>query len=225
MSDDSSKAKYTPAQIKEHVELCQNEADECHEAINKEQADYDKQLLTLASGLLAVVVAFVKDVVPLRAAIWVALFYFALAFFIACILCVLISYQVSIFGHYKVRKFWQNHKIGSDYTKFPYGIARWITWINLASGVLFFFAIISLGIFIIANTAKERAMTGGNDSAPGTVVQKGANLRVPPQSQPTRDVNRGLHLKVPAQPVPAAQSQQGNGGGQSGNAGNSQSRQ
>ena len=46
----------------------QKEIDDVYQTINENQAECDKQILTLSSGFLAVALAFIKDVVPLKEA-------------------------------------------------------------------------------------------------------------------------------------------------------------
>jgi hypothetical protein len=42
---------------------CENNIDETHVSVNKNQEEYDKQLLTLSTGFLAIILGFIKSVV------------------------------------------------------------------------------------------------------------------------------------------------------------------
>jgi len=223
MTEETPTGDFSESGIKTHNEECEKEIDLCHKTINEEQAEYDKQLLTLATGFLGVVVAFVKDVVPLKVAVWLCLFYGSLAGFILCILTVLFSYQFSIRGHFKAKEFWENKRPGDDNSKYPFSMAKLIRGINWFSGSFFFLAIVFLGIFIIKNVSEERNMPENSEPLKVMVVHEGANLRTPLPTQLPNDFNRGAHIKVPAQPqsAPATQNQQSNTGSTNGNTGQS----
>ncbi len=64
---------------------CMKERDSAFEASNKEQAEYDKQLLTLSAGTLALSLSFIKDVVPLEDAIFLWALYFVWVLLFSCI--------------------------------------------------------------------------------------------------------------------------------------------
>ncbi|HEX4348977.1 MAG TPA: hypothetical protein VH251_01250, partial [Verrucomicrobiae bacterium] len=138
-------------ELNAHKAECEKEIDLCHETINENQEDYDKQLLTLGSAFIVLVIGFVKDVVPLKSAHYIWLFNSTLALFLACIVCVLFSYQLSIQGHFKAKKFWEEKQPREDTLKFPYQFAIYVRQVNMLSGALFFFAIVALICFIIAN--------------------------------------------------------------------------
>ena len=218
MADDGAPRKFSKEEELAHNAACEKEIDLCHETINKNQEDYDKQLLTLASGFLALVVAFVKDIVPLETAAYAFLFYGALATLLLCILCVLFSYQLSICGHYKAKEFWEKKRCGADNSGFPYRFADRVRRVNVISGILFLLGIIFLVTFIVLNVVRERSMTERRHQFAAQTVQKGANLKAPAQAPAQGGFERGAHLKVPASvPAPATQTQQGgSGGGQTG---------
>ncbi len=94
-----------------HAEI-QKEIDDVYATINEDQAEYDKQLLTLSSGFLAVSLAFIKDIVPLKDAelLWILYLSFILLAF--CIVSVLFSYQFSIAGLFKAKEYWDDLLIG-----------------------------------------------------------------------------------------------------------------
>jgi hypothetical protein len=57
---------------------------------------YDKAILTLSSGALALSVGFIKDVVPLKSAIYLPVLFTAWAAFVVAILLTVISFRLSI---------------------------------------------------------------------------------------------------------------------------------
>jgi hypothetical protein len=169
--------------------LCDKEIDEIHATINKNQEEYDKQLLTLSSGFLLLSLAFVKDIVHTDQAIWRGLLYGSFVTLGFCVLLVLASFQVSIFGHDKAKDYWENRKDGDAKLLFPYGFAKKIRLLNIATGVTFMLGIILCMAFVIINLHREATMSnkpiakdGLNTRVPAPldVLQKGANMKVPP---------------------------------------------
>ena len=59
--------RVTAAAIASKAE-CEKEVDLAYSTINKNQEEYDKQLLTLSSAFLALSLTFTKDVVPFHSA-------------------------------------------------------------------------------------------------------------------------------------------------------------
>jgi len=57
---------------------------------------FDRNLLALSSGSLALSLAFIKDVVPLGKAIWIGCLYTSWVAFALCIAVTLASFQVSV---------------------------------------------------------------------------------------------------------------------------------
>jgi hypothetical protein len=62
---------------------------------------YDRSLLTLSSGALAVSLAFIKDIVPLKQAVWMPLLYISWIAFAACIVVTVFSFRLSILAQKK----------------------------------------------------------------------------------------------------------------------------
>jgi hypothetical protein len=156
------------------------------------------------------VIAFVKEITPLKSAIWPVLFYMTLSLLVLCILSVLTSYQLSIAGHYKAKSFWENKKPGEDNSNFPYHLANWVRRVNLLSGILFFLAIILLVVFMIANVMKERTMTEKPEQIGEMIVQEGSHIKVPRPG--VSQESRIIDTPAPAQQQHSGQTQQSNGG-------------
>ena len=186
---------------------CRKESDEAFKRVDNDQAEYDKQLLTLSSGFLAVSLAFIKDVVPLKDADFIWLLYISFSLLAFCILLVLFSYQFSISGNMKVKDYWDSRANGSHDRDFPMAYARIIKWLNRVSGLLFGLGVCSLVLFVILNLNHEANMKGKT-----IVAMDGAHIKVP-QSGDT--VEKGAHIKVPVLPAkpqaaPTSNSSNGN---------------
>jgi hypothetical protein len=100
------------------VDECNKEIDDIFERIGDDQSEYDKQLLTLSSGFLAVSLAFIKDVVPLKDAEFLCLLYSSFGLLALCIMVVLFSYQFSISGQLKAKEYWSARRLVP--AKFPH---------------------------------------------------------------------------------------------------------
>lgn len=206
---DQPEVKNAPAPKEPTREEIQKEIDDVYTTINEDQGEYDKQLLTLSSGFLAVSLAFIKDIVPLKEAeyLWVLNLSFILLAF--CIMLVLFSYQFSIAGLFKAKEYWDNQLVGKKDIEFPYGYARHIKLVNRISGVLFLMGVSSLVLFVILNLNHEANML--NDR---TGVKDGAYLKTPSNGS---SEDRGSHLKAPPPPPPPAAPNPKSGGSGGGN--------
>lgn len=178
---------------KQLEENCEKQIDEIFKTINSDQAEYDKQLLTLSSGFLAVSLAFIKDVVPLKDAAFLALLYISFCSLAACIMLVLFSYQYSISGNFKAKAYWEERRDGNLKIKFPMKHAENIKRINRLSGFLFGAGVLLLVLFVIINLHQEVKVSATNRG----IANDGALLRVPPSNQ---GEERGSHIKVPTAP-------------------------
>jgi hypothetical protein len=146
------------------------ERDSAFEALNKDQAEYDKQLLTLSAGFLALSLAFIKDVVPLKDAICLWTLYSAWGLLLSCICFVLASFQYSIEGHFGVARYWElrgharmaeaerrqeiDQNIDQLWTQLD-ARATWGRRWNKASGVLFAIGVLFLVGFVILNVHRQ----------------------------------------------------------------------
>jgi len=135
------------------IERCDKEIDDVFESINRDQAEYDKQLLTLSSAFLAASLAFIKDIVPFKTAIHLPMLFSCFALFAGCIVTVLGSYQWSIFGNLKAKAYWEDRKNGNE-REFPRRHAKAVVAVNLASGIFFVFGVCLLVSFIALNLRK-----------------------------------------------------------------------
>ena len=159
---------------------CSNERDSAYETLNKDQAEYDKQLLALSAAFLGVALAFVIDVVPLKDAVHLWVFDWALVLLLVCVGVVLGSFQYSIHGHFRLVQYWEKKKELLEAPEEKKDVlaaelnARWeclkrkatrIKFANLASGVLFVVGTIFLIAFVGINMHRE-AHLGVNSAEP-----------------------------------------------------------
>lgn len=175
-------------------ENCTKEIDGAHETANRDQADYDRQLLTISVGFLGISVAFVKDIVPLEEAILRPLLYASFGLLTATVCLVLLSYQFSIAGQLKAKKFWEAKKEDPDTDrKFPYGHALWIRILNVVTGILFAAGLTGTVTFVVVNMNNEAKMKMMR-------VQEGALMKNP---TPNDDLSKGQGIKAPPRPQPS----------------------
>jgi hypothetical protein len=144
-------------------EYCKSESDEAYATINKNQEEYDKQLLTLATGFLAVLIAFLKDVVHMDSSICRPLLYLGFGGLGLTIFCVVGSFQLSIYVLEQVREYWQKQYNGECSHPFPDSKSKLVTYANWAGGVFFVLGLLFALIFIAINLAHQ-ATAGGNNT-------------------------------------------------------------
>ncbi len=146
------------------------EKDNAHETVNKDQAEYDKQLLTLSAAFLGAALAFVKDVVPLKDAVHLWVFDLALVLLLVCVGVVLFSFQYSIHGNSRLVEYWERMTeslvaSGDEKNAIDDDLNKRLKWlnrkekrievVNRASGVLFILGAILLGVFVVINMHHE----------------------------------------------------------------------
>jgi hypothetical protein len=149
---DASIRRYDPAE-------CEKEIDATYANVLTNQEEYDKQLLTLSAGYLVLLMSFIKDIVPLNSAIWRVLLYSSFGLLAGCTILVLVSYQVSIHGHFAAKDFWENQKVGDGKRLYPYKFATFLRVLNLLTGLAFCLGIIFSVMFVVINIHHEATMT------------------------------------------------------------------
>jgi hypothetical protein len=146
---------------------CKEERNNAFETLNRDQAEYDKQLLALSAAFLGVSLAFVKDVVPLKDTTHLWVFDAALGCLLACICLVLGTFQYSIHGHFRLMDYWDlrgkrlQASEDEEKTKLDNELTAMWSWLNSKagtvkslnrlSGVLFGVGTIFLVIFVMVN--------------------------------------------------------------------------
>ena len=186
-------------------EECKKEADGAFESAVKDQAEYDKQLLSLSAGLLAISLAFVKDVVHLDDAIYQWLLYLSFVLSSSCIVVVLFSYQLSIAVNEKLRSYWLREGISwelqnqsDEENVFPEVLSKRVKWTNYGSGTLFALSVMILVTFITTNMVHQADMTSKQPTLHASQAPKppapntapGAGIKVPPTKPPKSSKER-----------------------------------
>jgi hypothetical protein len=188
-----------------YKEYCRTESDEAYLLICKNQEEYDKQLLTLSTGILAILFAFLKDLVHLDSSIYRPLLYVGLTSLALTIAVVILSYQLSNIALEQVRSHWRKHYNGDYEHPFPEFIGKFVKYINWGAGALFVVGISLAVAFIVVNLSnqsrkQEKSMTRVD-------LQEGSPLKTPTI---VKSEERGSPTKAPIQSTPKATTQQQN---------------
>jgi len=69
--------------------------------IQTETDNFDRNLLALSTSTLVLSLGFIKDIVPLKQAVWLSVLYVSWVTFALCILVTVASFRVSILAHKK----------------------------------------------------------------------------------------------------------------------------
>lgn len=170
---------------------CDKELYLIHETINKDQAEYDKQLLTLSSAFLVVSLGFIKDVVPLASSVHTWLLYMAYISLVLCIGIVLFSFQYSIHAHVRTKDHWFKIKDGEE-SEFPFHYASRVVIMNRTSGVVFAVGTLLLSLFVIINIHHQIKMPTKNVS-----TSQGVSMNTSFDDLE----KRGSNIKIPARPA------------------------
>lgn len=152
-------------------DACDKGRDDAFETLNKDQAEYDKQLLALSAGFLGVSLAFVKDVVPLKDAAHLWEFYAALGLLFGCVCFVLATFQYGIHAHLGLADYWKRmgemcgeaneakreetrSNLERRHAKLErkHEVIKWLNWI---AGGLFGVGVLFLVLFVILNVHRE----------------------------------------------------------------------
>ncbi|MCC4610743.1 hypothetical protein LL963_01295 [Xanthomonas campestris pv. esculenti] len=122
--------------------------------------NFDKAILTYASGALALSLGFLKDFVRLSQAAASTLLYLSWAAFAACIVVTVASYLISQQAIKRQLEIAERYYIKREEKALvePNLAARATEWCNIASGALFCSAVVLTTIFIAVNV-KETNMS------------------------------------------------------------------
>ena len=133
--------------------------------IKESQTEYSKQLLALSSAILAVSVAFLKNLVTVKSAVLFPLLYTAWGLFGATIFITLVSIKISIKAHKIYKEDIENQLAHPDQNVEERRTSRdWmIPALSWLTSLCFAGAIVCLVIFAIANVHKERTASEGEN--------------------------------------------------------------
>jgi hypothetical protein len=198
------RATLSPRHDQAWLQKCDDEYSGAYDAIQKNQEEYDKQLITLSAAFLTLTISFINNIVPIKEADFRGLLYTSLILISACLLSVLVSYQVSIFFHYEVADFWRESKDGDAAPTFPMIGAAIVRGWNVANGLMFAIGVGFIVAFVVTNIhtqAKEK-----QSMAKSSYATDGMPLKIPSH------VERGQNIKIPiSQSAPGTSKPQSQG--------------
>lgn len=134
--------------------------------IKDSQAEYSKQLLSLSSAVLALSVAFLKNLVSIQAAVLLPLLYVSWALFLATIFVTLIAIKISIRAHQIYKEdldkmlAGQTNLVGETWRDRLMPKLSWLSTSSFAIGILL------LVVFSVVNIQKEKTMPDQTYSNP-----------------------------------------------------------
>jgi hypothetical protein len=127
--------------------------------IKDSQSEYSKQLLSLSSAILALSVAFLKNLVSIQSAIWLPLLYVSWALFLATIFITLVAIKISIKAHQIYKDDLDKILDGKINTVGETWRDRLMPKVSWLSTTCFAIGILSLVVFSVVNIQKEKIMS------------------------------------------------------------------
>lgn len=137
--------------------------------IKDSQSEYSKQLLSLSSAVLALSVAFLKNLVSIQAAVLLPLLYISWALFLATIFITLIAIKISIRAHQIYKDDLDKMLAGSTDLVGETWRDRLMPKISWFSTSSFAIGILLLVVFSVVNIQKEKTMPDQAYSNPTTI--------------------------------------------------------
>ncbi len=135
------------------LELYQEHRKQAWQDIQTSTDQFDRSLLTLSSGALALSLAFIKDLVPLKDAVGVYWLYSSWVSFAACILVTLGSFLISVQAQKTHLIYYYKYYIEKD-EKYLHRQSCWsrtLGWCSVSGAVLFFTGLLCTMIFAYEN--------------------------------------------------------------------------
>lgn len=142
---------------------------------------YDKAILTLSSGFLALSLSFIKEILPDGSISWTGLLYTSWVSLALAIISTVISFRVSnaaIEGQLGQAHRYYKEKDEGALTKSK--LSRSVDWLNNVSGGLFIFGVVLTVVFVILNFSEKKSMSNKSGSGP-TRIDEGHT--VPPMQK------------------------------------------
>ncbi len=135
------------------LELFNEHRKQAWQDIQASTDQFDKSLLTLSSGALALSLAFIKDLVPFKAAVGVSWLYVSWMSFVVCIIVTLFSFQISVqalkLNLEHVRKYYIEKK--DEYFAKQNLWSKAVSWCSVLGGGFFLLGIICTMVFVFKN--------------------------------------------------------------------------
>jgi hypothetical protein len=142
------------------------------EDIQSSTDSFDQSLLTLSSGALGVSLAFIKDIVPLKEAVWIGLLFASWIAFALCIVTTVVSFLLSVKANKQqlgyIDEYYLHRKDDALDKHKTSGYLRWLqrcTWVAI---ILFVAGLFCTIIFACENVARFRM---SDDKVKGTPVK------------------------------------------------------
>jgi len=181
------------------------QAEQVKRDIDSGADSFDKSMLTLSSGALAVSLAFIKDIVPLGTASWICLLIISWTAFALCIVTTVVSFLFSIAAHKEHRelldKMWITRKRELADLK-PSVWNRLVGICTRAALTLFLVGLASTMVFVVKNVSSAHVETPEMSRAPGVTDVRNFYMTDPGEVRKVvvpRDLTRG---REPAKLVP-----------------------
>ena len=170
-------------------------------AEQKSQEDFDKTVLTLSGGALAISFTFLKEVVGTNDIYQPVFLVSAWWLWAASIFCVLLSYFLS---HLSLRKAIQQVDDGTIYSQRPGGrCAIWTASLNIVGAVFFVFGVCALTYFASVNFSikgdkgdRQKASTTTSTATAAAAAAAAPPIPTPRSGSEGR-YNGGLHTTLP----------------------------
>jgi hypothetical protein len=137
---------------------------------------YDKAILTLSSGFLALSLSFIKEIFPAGSITCRGLLYASWALLALAIISTVISFRVSnaaIEGQLGQAHRYYKERDESAFTKSK--LSRSVDWLNNVSGGLFIFGVVLTVVFVILNFSEEKSMSNKSGGGP-TRIDEGHSV-------------------------------------------------
>jgi len=147
-----------------------NRAEKLHDEYRKKvwedsksgSENFDKYLITFSSGALALSLSFIKDIVPLRDAIWIPSLIVSWIAFIACILVTLVSFRISIRALEKMSPvlddFYLNGNVDAFNKHMEDPWTKAVDWCAWGGIILFVLGLFFTMMFVGANVLEAKRM-------------------------------------------------------------------
>lgn len=139
--------------------------------------NFDKSILTYSSSGLAISLTFLKDLVPIKDAIWPWLLYFSWACFVFATGLTILSFLISYKAQELSIEFCEEYFINGrdEFRNKETWHGMFIKWSNIISGSAFVLALIATSLFVKLNLDEKIKMTDKKitqDGIPPALMQK-----------------------------------------------------
>jgi len=137
--------------------------------------NFDKYLITFSTGALALSLSFIKDIVPIKDAVWIPLLIVSWCFFIAATLVTLISFRISIRALEKMSPVLDDFYLNGKVDAFNKHLESWWTkavdWSAYAGIFFFVVGLICTMIFVSENLSRANGMAEKESPQQGNPIR------------------------------------------------------